>query len=109
MVAGHLLAPLNKPTCIVLTDHRLILVTMKASFFRFEPEATGIEKEYPADALPNIKLKQFVRKFTLILESDGSTRKVQIVPWAENIDAARDIVAELEGDAAKGGKLSILS
>jgi hypothetical protein len=109
MFAGHLLAPLNKPTVFVLTNQRLILVNTKASFFKFAPETTGIEKEYPLDALPNIKLKQFVRKFTLILESAGSTRKIQVVPWAENIDAARDIVGEIEGNTVKDNKLSILS
>jgi hypothetical protein len=96
-IAGRFLAPLAKPMVLAVTDRRLVLVNMTSSYLRFEPQAAGVEIEFPITDLPRIDLKQIVRNVTLTLEAKGAIRKIRIDPSSENIEAARRIASQSSG------------
>jgi hypothetical protein len=84
---------------LALTDRRLLVLNMKDKpFRRFRPVAIAV-KEYPSRAWPTAKLSlQFVRRFILTLKGTDGTFKLQLYAGdPENIEAAKNLVAQLTG------------
>jgi len=91
--------PLLLVKVLALTDRRLLVLNMKDKLFRrFRPVAIAV-KEYPSRAWPTAKLSlQFVRRFILTLKGTDGTFKLQLSAGdPENIEAAKNLVAQLTG------------